>query len=644
MVEDQEYLKYTLSKFDVIIEDSKMKLNNLKDIYHNDREKILEQKFFLLNYINTVNNLKGSPFFARIDFDTNKSLYKCYIGKVGISDYDSNIITVDWRAPIANLYYDSNVGKVSYEAPEGTIIGNLLLKRHYEIENGKLLSYNDVDIVSDDELLKPYLTASADNRLKNIVATIQSEQNQIIRRKLDKNLIIQGVAGSGKTTVALHRIAYLVYNNRDLYKPSDYMVIGPNKFFVDYISNILPDLDVHGVSEYTLDEILLKYLNHNYKINNSLDKIDNDNISTIKTSFVIKNEIDKYFSNLIILPDEDFKIKDNIIVTSEKVKQLYNEIDAKHYKSVKSRIDRLMLLMSKYIENNQEKIITKLINDCVDKKVINEIKTKLMYNLKKYFKILKLTSNDVYLTILKNLNIEAGKIKKYEIDYEDIPSLIYIRYLLCDDNIFDNYKHVIVDEAQDYGEFMFYIINCIFKNASFSIYGDLAQSLYSYRSISSWDTLKDIFENVEIINLNKSYRTTIEIMNEANKVNKKLNFIEAIPVIRHGDEVTYTNESIINLVNDLKEKYKTIAIITKNQEQADKIYKDLSEKIDINLINSRNLKYDSGINVLPSHLSKGLEFDSVIVQKEEFDDNNEMDLKLLYVSMTRALHKLYIKI
>lgn len=644
MIEEQEHLKYTLSMFDEVIEDSKLKLSNLKNIYKYDYEKMLEEKYSLENYIDTVSNLKNKPFFARIDFKTTKNFYKCYIGKVGISDYDNNIITVDWRAPIASLYYDSNVGETSYNAPEGVINGDLLLKRQYDIENGKLISFNDVDTVSDDELLKPYLDVSMDNRLKNIVATIQSEQNQIIREKLGKNIIIQGVAGSGKTTVALHRIAYLVYNNRDLYKPEDYMVIGPNKFFVDYISNILPDLDVNGVSEYTLDEILLKYLNCDYKVNNSLDKIDSDDVSKIKTSFIIKEEIDKYFDNLVILPDDDFKIKENIIVKKEKIQQLYSNIDIKFYKSIKSRIDRLIILINKYVEDNQESIVTKLIKKNVEKNVIDELKNNLAYNLKKYFKILKLTSNDVYITILKNLNINLKKINKNEIDFEDIPSLLYIRFLLCGDNIFDNYKHIVIDEAQDYGEFMFYSINCIFKNASFSIYGDLAQSLYSYRSIQSWNTLKKIFKNVEIINLNKSYRTTIEIMNEANKINKKLNLIEAIPVIRHGDEVVYTKISIIDLINEMKEKYKTIAIITKDQEQANKIYKDLNDKLDVNLISSKKLKYDLGINILPSYLSKGLEFDAVIVQKEKFDDNNIEDLKLLYVSMTRALHKLYIKI
>ena len=297
MNEELEYLSYTLDKYDEVISDSNLKLNNLRNLYKNDYDSMMEEKYRLEYEIKSIEKAKLNPYFARIDFESNNKDI-CYIGKLGVSDYDNNIITVDWRAPISSLYYDSNVGETSYISPDGEVKGKLLLKRQYIIEDSKLISFNDVDTVSNDELLKPYLSVSADNRLKNIVSTIQSEQNKIIREKMGKNLVIQGVAGSGKTTVALHRIAYLVYNNRDLFKPSDYMVIGPNKFFVSYISGILPDLDVNGVSEYTLEELFNKYLNENYKIDKYLDKLkEKDELSRFKVSLELKKEIDKYFNN-----------------------------------------------------------------------------------------------------------------------------------------------------------------------------------------------------------------------------------------------------------------------------------------------------------------------------------------------------------
>jgi len=643
MKEELNHLDYTLNKYNEVIEDATLKLNNLRNLYKHDYDAMLEEKYRLEREIKSIEKAKLNPYFARIDFE-GKEKDICYIGKLGISDYDNNIVTVDWRAPISSLYYDSNVGVASYESPDGIVEGKLLLKRQYVIEDSKLISFNDVDTVSNDELLKPYLGVSADNRLKNIVSTIQSEQNKIIREKLGKNLIIQGVAGSGKTTVALHRIAYLVYNNRNLFKPSDYMVMGPNKFFVSYISKVLPDLDVNGVSEYTLDELMIKYVDEKFVISNCLDKIKEiDEVSKYKTSMQIKKDIDIYFKDLEILPNEDFKINDVKILSNNFIRNTYDEINKNTFKSIKARIDRLMLLLNKYINDNKDVIISKLIKDKVDKKVIEELKNNLNNHFKKYFVILNKKVKDIYIDILNNSNIDTKNIKQNNIEIEDIPSLIYIKYRLSGSDVFHNYKHIVIDEAQDYGEFNFYVLKKIFKNSTFSIYGDLAQSLYSYRSIDNWERLNDIFDNLEIIKLNKSYRTTIEIMDEANKINELLNLDKAIPVIRHGDKVEYTGRSILELIPELKEKYNSIAVITKTQEEANNLYESLKDKININLINSNNLNYDSNINILPSYLSKGLEFDSVIIyNKTSFNDKSNLDMKLLYVSMTRALHKLYI--
>ncbi len=642
MEEELKHLSYTLNKYDEVIDDSKLKLSNLKNLYKNNYEAMLEEKFKLESEINSIEKAKNSPYFARIDFESKTNKDVCYIGKLGVSDYDNNIITVDWRAPISSLYYDSNVGDAYYNSPDGIISGKLLLKRQYTIENSKLINYNDVDTVSNDELLKPYLSVSADTRLKNIVSTIQSEQNKIIRESITKNLIVQGVAGSGKTTVALHRIAYLVYNYRDLYKPSDYMVIGPNKFFVSYISGILPDLNVNGVSEYTTLELTLNYIEESFKVNNSLDILKvKDDISSFKTSMNMKKEIDSYFKTLEILPNTDFNIRGVKILSNSLIKSIYDEINKNIYKSVKSRIDRLILLINKYINENNDMILSKLIKDKIDKKIIDDYKNNINIYLKKYFTVLNIKVKDIYMNILKNNNIDTKNININEIDIEDIYPLMYIKYKMVGSN-FDNYKHIVIDEAQDYGEFNFYVLKKLFKNATFSIYGDLAQSLYSYRSINSWESLLDIFDNASILKLNKSYRTTIEIMNEANKINEKLNLDLATPVIRHGDNVEYTSKNLLDIINELKEKYKTIAIITKDANESVKLYNDLSNKIDINLIDKDNINFDSNINILPSYLSKGLEFDAVIiVNKNNFKDNI-LDLKLLYVSMTRALHKLVI--
>ena len=644
MKEEINNLNYTIEKYNEVIEDSNLKLNNLKELYKFDYESMLEEKFRLENEINSIEKAKLNPYFARIDFESKSNFDKCYIGKKGVYDYDNNIITVDWRAPISSLYYDSNIGECEYKAPEGIIKGNLLLKRQYTIENSKLINFNDVDTVSNDELLKPYLSVSADNRLKNIVSTIQSEQNKIIRESMAKNLVIQGVAGSGKTTVALHRIAYLVYNNRNLFKPSDYMVIGPNKFFVSYISNILPDLDVNGVTQNTLDELFLNYINEDFKINNSLDVIkDQDEISYYKVSMDMKKNIDEYFKNLEILPSEDFIVEGIKLLDKSFIKSTYNEINKNLFKSIKVRINRLILLLEKYINENFSNISKKYIENEISQKTIDNIKNNINIYLKKYFQILNIKSKTIYINILNDLNFDYSNIVKNRIDIVDIPSLIYIKYRLTGSSEFDNYKHIVIDEAQDYGEFTFYVLNKLFKNSSFSIYGDLAQNLYPYRSIDNWECLEKIFNNFHILKLNKSYRTTIEIMEEANKINELLKLDKAIPVIRHGEEVSYNKEKISDLITELKNKYKTIAVITKTQDEANTLYEELKDEVNINLINSNNLNYNSNINILPSYLSKGLEFDSVIIiNKNKFKEDSVLDMKLLYVSMTRALHKLII--
>ncbi len=644
MEEELSNLNYTLDKFDEVIEDSNLKIGNLPNLYPKDYDSLMEEKYRLLNMIDKVNNSKKSPYFARIDFQSNLGKEKCYIGKVGVQDFDNNIVTVDWRAPIASLYYDSNIGDASYTSPDGEVNGSLTLKRQYVIEDSNLISFNDVDTVSNDELLKPYLNASADNRLKNIVSTIQSEQNKIIRKPLGQNMVIQGVAGSGKTTVALHRIAYLVYNNRNLFKPSDYMVIGPNKFFVDYISSILPDLDVDGVLEYTLEEVFERYTNEHFKISNNLDKITlKDDTSSFKVSFKMKEVIDSYFNKIDILENSDFTIKGIKILSKNTIKDIFNSINKNQYISIKSKIDRLILLILKHIDSNKEQIVTSLINKGVPSDTITSFKEECEYYLRRYFTVLNNKIKNIYIDILKSLNFSTSKISEGILDIEDIPSLIYIKYLFDGDNIYNNIKHIVIDEAQDYGEFTFYTLKKIFPNSSFSIYGDLAQSLYSYRSIDTWEPLKEIFNNLEIDYLNKSYRTTIEIMNEANTINEKLNLPIAIPVIRHGDKVLYKEGNIKEVLDTLKDKYNTVAIITKDSFKAGEVYNNLKDSYKVNLITKDNISYDGGILVVPSYLSKGLEFDSVILI-DTFDKDSKLDLKLKYVSMTRALHKLVVMV
>ena len=527
---------------------------------------------------------------------------------------------------------------------------------------------------------------SADKRLKNIVASIQSEQNVIIREPIVNNLIIQGVAGSGKTTVALHHIAYLVYNNRDYYDANQYIVIGPNKFFVDYISSVLPDLDVDGVKQFDFVDFASHYLNTNFEIKNSLDNFNvsnskhpDDNFSYYRTSLEFQKFIKEYMKNFEenMLPKSDLEYKNIKILNFLEIEKEYYSINKKTSDTISKRIDRAILLLSKKIDDRKTDILNKSLKNVLKENNTNKQKENAKDNqslkkeldasgtniLKRYFKKIKFNIYDIYKNILVEvksnnkfdceIDIKLNELKKGIIEFEDLTPLMYIYYIINGAEEFKNYRHVVIDEAQDYNLFTFFMLKKILPNSTFSIYGDLAQSLYSNRSVNSWeDVVEKVFNNnISIKYLNKSYRTTIEIMNEANKINKQLGYSLAEPVIRHGTDVQYinatnTSKSILEQINYMKEKgCKTIVIIGKNMNEVDKMYHDLNSQINIEKITSKNYNFSNNICITTGYLSKGLEFDGVIiynVTNNNYDINNKLDMKLLYVSMTRALHELCI--
>ena len=698
--EEQEYLKETIRRFDEMIEEIGLRLEALPRMYYNN-PLLLES---LLNtYRNRLELIKktiNKPYFARIDFheQATDKLYECYIGKVGISDEDNNLVTVDWRAPIAAMYYDSNLGEASYIAPEGKVEGELVTKRQYDIENRNLQSFQDVDTVSNDDLLKPYLGVNADNRLKNIVSTIQHEQNMIIRRDLAESIIVQGVAGSGKTTVALHRIAYLEYNHIDKINSDQYLVIGPNRFFVNYISNVLPDLDVNDVPQLTYEEIVQSLLQENFNLQNDQDKLkvsimnpEGLAFSSLRVSMDFKEMIDAFLESFIksIIPLDDLTVKGYTILPQSLIDKVYNEVNGKQlsYHILARKIERSCLLLEKYIEEHQEELsshlhdqfrqkIAGMTKEEVDAERKNyqasakEVNNHCHQSLKKYFslgrpKVLPLYTK--FLTqlepTLSSLDMKAKEeytktirnIKRKQVDYEDLPALMYLYYRIYGTKEYNKYRHVVIDEAQDLGEFSFYALKRLLPNATFSIFGDLAQSIYQYRGIKDWSSvIENIFNGqCELMYLAKSYRTTTEIMQSANNITRYLNLQEAEPVIRHGVEVQYQSTSenpkeyiVKGLHHYLEKDYSSIAVICKDEEETKKVSEALKTTgLPITSITDKDTEYKGGICCLSSYLAKGLEFDGVIIADAsiaKYDSSKEIDMKLLYVAMTRSLHELTI--
>lgn len=665
---EEEKLNHILIKYDEVMKYYKNRINSIFTTYANNQTMIENLTEIYLEKIRLMEKSLNKPYFARLDFKRygESDIEELYIGKVGVIDEKNNNIIIDWRAPVSSMYYDSNIGDASYKAPEGTCTGKLLLKRQYEIENKQLKSYQDVDTVSNDELLKPYLEASVDNRLKNIVSTIQHEQNRIIREPVNKNLIIQGVAGSGKTTVALHRIAYLVYNNRENIKTEQYLIIGPNKFFVNYISGVLPDLDVEDIKQLTYDELCSEILQENITLIDEdvklLKSIKNEKELTyqkIKVSMQFKKALDKYIKEIkeSIIPIYGVRINEKEIISNEFIKQIYNSFEElDEYDNIKTRLMRTNLFFEKYIDENieqyreySEKELKKVLKTYFNKLIpkIPKIYQNFLSNLDKYLEI----SEDIKEQV--KINIINLKNKKFE--FEDLSSLIYLKAKINGIDEYGKYKQIVIDEAQDYGEFTFFSLKFILKNAAFSIFGDLAQSIYQYRSIENWESvLNNTFRNQgDIQYLLKSYRTTTEIMDSANNITKYIKLNTAKPVIRHGKKVSFIkykekNEQI-SLIKRILEQYKTqnyktIAIICKNEEEAQELYIKL-EMNDIKNITLNDTEYNGGICIITSYLAKGLEFDGVIISnsgEEEYNSNKIIDMKLLYVAMTRPLHELTI--
>lgn len=656
------------------------KLESVKFMGDQDMAKTLNE-IYDREYFN-IKKHYSSPYFAKIIFKDDKEATDdvMYIGKVGFQDKFSNEIVIDWRAPVASLYYDSEVGRASYNSPEGLKEGQLKLKRHTNIENCQLKDFVDSDSMTNDELLKPYLNASADKRLKSIVATIQKEQNTIIRAP-KSNLIVQGVAGSGKTTVALHRLSYLIYQMGKFTSTNDFMIIAPNNLFLNYISQVLPELDTGNVTELTIEELTKLLIKEKFKIvdkNETLKDLTEGKLPKkylkFKTSLEYKNLIDEFWveEEREFLP-EKFSYRGIELYSRD---ELYNV-----FKSIKlGNIQTDLVKMCDNVANKlkhidyREMLIDKLIEranllgediSLQEKWDLNRLfekggvaffkkqtKTKNFSVIETYKKFLqKIGKNEEY----KELSIDSlTLLKKNEITFEDIPSFIYLATKLYPCDNYDNICNVVIDEAQDLGLFHFYAIKKLFKNALFDLYGDMNQAIFSYSSINNW---KEVEENIFNSNNNyfeliKSYRTTIEIMDTANLVANVTNIVKGMPVIRHGDKVKAIryndgdfNKTLTDIVKVEEKKYSTVAILCKTGKECDKIKNLLlSNGIKCKVLSDKENVIE-GVVILTIQEAKGLEFDSVIlndVSKENFDRNSDHDMRLLYVGLTRAMHNMIV--
>jgi DNA helicase-2/ATP-dependent DNA helicase PcrA len=664
------------------------------------------------------------PYFARIDVkqkDKDKT-EKLYIGKVSLFDTDMETpLVVDWRAPVASLYYDGRLGETAYKVEEDTIEADLQLKRQYMIENAILTDFVDVDISTSDTFLQAALGNHAGEKLKDIVSTIQGEQNAIIRSDINKPLIVQGVAGSGKTTIALHRIAYLIYTYAATFKPEHFMILAPNSLFLDYISQVLPELGADKVLQTTFVDFMFSLLGKRHKLTSNTHKLltlietnttdvtaSNNEVmikaATFKNSLKMKEVIETFVKHKssTFLPKDDLVLNHQVILSKKEIHLLF--FDRYGYLPFYKRLEKIKAYMTKglkeklkpmlesteaaydqqifkirlrEVESEERRMKLVSLIDARDE-ALKKIKKEAKTLISAYFK--KIPKGDLYSSYAE-LICDSERLARYsqhsepktvyewiatdakrnlgckEYELEDLAPLAYLQKFLFGYGENLDIHYVVIDEAQDFGVFQFFVLRDMLQTNRFTILGDLSQGIHMYRSIQEWSDIQtELFKEEAIyLTLEQSYRTTIEIMELANVVlrhSRHLRVPLAVPVVRHGDVPTViihkSQTQVIQAVEAQILAYKaqgltTIAVISKTPHEAQRIYKKLAARhlFKVSLLDDQVKHLNNDIVVIPSHLAKGLEFDAVIIfTLDEVYRQDELDIKLLYVAMTRPLHRL----
>lgn len=626
--------------------------------------------------------LGNEPYFGRLDFKEEKKQRTIphYIGKRGMDRRDSGEpYIIDWRAPVASLFYSFTGGDepVDYEAPVGIIHGEILQKRNIFIREKRLQRVVDSyvrggdNLGQTDEFLLYRLGEKKDNRLRDIVSTIQAEQDRIIRAPRHMALIIQGAAGSGKTTVALHRLAYLLYNYQGQIRAERMIILAPNTMFLDYISGVLPELGVGNVEQTTFVEWVMELLGGQVKLSEQTEGAQWFSVQTIKpvsgdqTSGRYKGSI--YFKEWIdralreyeqnYLQDIDFEAWDGRVLNQRQIRQWFDH-EYGHY-PLAARRERLIGRMKRWLEMQ----LAEVADPKKRKERSKSAKQRLQAYLKKHPEIVPFK---LYRSLFEQPNDEIPKqvfqdtkvyLKRGFVKVEDLAPLGWIHYTYhgADGHWFD---HVVVDEAQDASPFQIALLGAYMREPSFTILGDLAQGIHSYRGINRWEELRDVFAEGQTSyhELIQSYRSTLEIIEFANRI---LPFTEtglplAQPVFRSGEPVAviemksgdYIVTRIQTFIHENRDRgMQTFAIIGRANEDCSLIYDALSQvESQVTFITEGQNEYRGGISVVPIFLAKGLEFDAVLlldVDSQRYSATPQ-DAKLLYVGCTRALHYLTI--
>ena len=583
------------------------------------------------------------PYFGRIDFkEKGKPLQPVYIGVHSFYDFDSKTNYIyDWRAPISSMYYDYELGAASYLTPGGTITGDISLKRQYRIRCGVLEYMLESSITVHDDILQKELSSNADDKMRNIVATIQREQNRIIRNEDASVLIIQGVAGSGKTSIALHRVAWLLYANKDNLSSKDILIISPNRVFADYISNVLPELGEETVPETSMEMLLSGVLNNKYKFQTFFGQV----------SELLGKPAPEFIERIRYKATVEFvSLLDNFLLHVENTWFRATDYKVKHITVPKEYFEEQFRRFHRHTLRQRFEVMTDYIAGELESKYWIILNTADRNLLKKEIRGMFAGNNDIQ--VYKGFWEWAGhpemfKMRKNRtLEYSDLAPLAYIRIALEGIKSLAKVKHLLVDEMQDYSPIQYKVLNKLFPCRK-TILGDSGQSVNPYGS-SSADMIQRTFSSGEVMKLCKSYRSTYEITDFAQRIRAN---DELEPVARHGEEpriLKFRNpeeelSGIADLIGEFrKSDFKSLGIICKTELQA----AELTEKLkrydaDIHFLSSQSSAFVHGVVVTSAQLAKGLEFDEVIIPHTDASNyHSEIDRSMLYVAATRAMHQL----
>lgn len=650
-------LKRTIGNTDVSVKDHIDTLAEYKDYLWSNKDidphEIRSMRESILNHFaigesvidkrKRLTKILAIPYFGRIDFrERSSKVIPIYIGIHTFYDSESKTTLIyDWRAPISSMFYDYELGEASYQSPSGEITGEISLKRQYRIRAGKMEFMIESALTVHDDILQKELSANADDKMKNIVATIQREQNRIIRNEEARTLIIQGVAGSGKTSIALHRIAYLLYAFQGSISSQDILIISPNKVFADYISNVLPELGEETVPETSMEQILSEVLDHKYKyqsffeqVNELLTKPTPDFIERIeyKSSFDFIASLDRFILHIEThhFKAEDVKLTKYITVPAEFIEEQFHRFN-------------------RYPMRQRFEAMTDYILDMMKVQYAFTVTTAEKNFLKKEIKRMFAGNND--LQAYKDFFNWTGKPEVFKmrknrtLEYSDLAPLAYL-HIALEGNTKNSVQHLLIDEMQDYSPIQYKVIQKLYPCRR-TVLGDASQSVNPYGS-STADMIQKALVTGEVMKLCKSYRSTYEITDFAQKIRTNT---DLEPVARHGEKpqvLHYKNEKeelsgILDLISVYRESvYKSLGIICKTEMQAKVMADELKQYADdIHFLSNQSSAFVQGIIISSAHMAKGLEFDEVIIP--EADDNNyhsEIDRSMFYVAVTRAMHRL----